>query len=71
LRNHRVWNGGKILVVEDSYLQAVLISNCLRDWGLEVLGPTGQLGEACKLAREHAMADAVLDMKLGDIEEAR
>jgi hypothetical protein len=29
----------KILVVEDSYLLAELISNCLRDWELETLGP--------------------------------
>ncbi len=64
--NHRLWHGGKILVVEDSYLLAELISSCLRDWGLETLGPTGRLGEACKLAREHAMAGAVLDVKLGD-----
>ena len=45
---------------------AELISNCLRDWGLETLGPTGRLGEACKLAREHAMVGAVLDVRLGD-----
>ena len=64
--NHRLWHGGKILVVEDSYLLAELISSCLRDWGLETLGPTGRLGEACKLAREHAMAGAVQDVKFGD-----
>jgi CheY-like chemotaxis protein len=58
--------GGRILVVEDSYLQAELIVNCLRDWGLETLGPTARLREACKLAQEHAMAGAVLDVKLED-----
>jgi DNA-binding response OmpR family regulator len=66
LGNHRLWYGGKIVVVEDSYLLAELISSCLRDWGLEALGPTGRLAEASKLAREQAMVGAVLDVKLGD-----
>jgi CheY-like chemotaxis protein len=35
------WNVGhsrKVLIVEDSYLLAELISNWLRDWGVETLG---------------------------------
>jgi DNA-binding response OmpR family regulator len=66
LANHRPWHGARILVVEDSYLQAELVGNCLREWGVEAIGPAGRLRQACELAREQAMAGAILDVKLGE-----
>jgi CheY-like chemotaxis protein len=55
----------KILIVEDNYLLAELISNLARDCGFEPVGPTGQLQEGCRLAREKAFDGALLDVKLG------
>jgi DNA-binding response OmpR family regulator len=66
LANRRLWRGARILVVEDSYLQAELVGNCLRDWGLEAIGPAGRLRQACELARDQAIAGAILDVKLGE-----
>lgn len=60
----RPWHGGKILVVEDNYLQAEVISDCLRDCGLEPVGPAGRLAEACQLAQERPLDGALLDVKL-------
>ena len=58
--------GGKILVVEDSYLLAEAIGDFLRDFGMEPVGPVGRLQEACYLARERALDGALLDIKLRD-----
>ena len=55
---------GRILVAEDSYLLSEAVSDCLRDIGIEPVGPVGQLQEACYLARERALDGALLDIKL-------
>jgi CheY-like chemotaxis protein len=60
------WRSGKILVVGDRYLQADLVCNYLRDWGLDVVGPTGRLREACRFAAECALDGALLDVTLDD-----
>jgi CheY-like chemotaxis protein len=59
-------SGQRILVAEDSYLLAELISDFLRDWGMEPVGPVSRLQEACQLAQQGALDGALLDMKLGD-----
>ena len=59
-------NGRKILVAEDGYLLAEVLCDHLRDWGMEPIGPVGQLQEACRLAREGALDGALLDVRLGD-----
>jgi CheY-like chemotaxis protein len=56
----------RILVAEDSYLLAELISDHLRDWGMEPVGPVSRLEEACQLAQQGALDGALLDMRLGD-----
>jgi CheY-like chemotaxis protein len=55
---------GRILVAEDGYLLAEAVSDCLRDIGIEPVGPVGQRQEACYLARERALDGALLDIKL-------
>jgi len=54
LRDQRTWHGGKILVVEDSYLLAEMIGDFLQDCGLEPVGPVGWLPQGCQLAGERA-----------------
>jgi DNA-binding response OmpR family regulator len=66
LGNHRQWHGRKILVVEDNFLLAEMVSNCLRDWGMEAIGPASRLREVCQLARERALDGALVDVKLGE-----
>ena len=44
-------NGQKILVAEDGFLLAEVISDYLRDWGMEPIGPVSRLQEACRVAR--------------------
>ncbi len=63
-RDHRTWHGGKILVVEDSYLLAEMIGDFLQDCGLEPVGPVGWLPQGCQLAGERALDGALLDVKL-------
>jgi CheY-like chemotaxis protein len=58
------WHGAKILVVEDNYLQAEVVSDFLSDCGLEPVGPAGRLEEACELAQGRPLDGALLDMKL-------
>ncbi len=64
---NRPWHGGKILVVEDNYLQAEVISDFLRDCGLEPIGPVGRLKEGCQLAGERGLDGALLDVKLDNV----
>ena len=58
------WHGAKILVIEDNYLQAEVVSDFLRDCGLEPVGPAGRLEETCELARGRPLDGALLDVKL-------
>jgi CheY-like chemotaxis protein len=60
------WHGAKILVAEDNHLQAEVVSNFLRDCGLEPVGPAGRLEEACELAQGRPLDGALLDVKLGE-----
>jgi CheY-like chemotaxis protein len=55
----------RILVVEDSYLEATELAHLLRDCGYEVVGPAGDLSEAMMLASGQALDGALLDIDLG------
>lgn len=55
----------RILVVEDSYLEAAELSHVLTDCGCEVVGPVGQVSEAMTLATAQALDGALLDIDLG------
>jgi DNA-binding response OmpR family regulator len=65
-RPSQVRHGAKILVVEDSYLLAELLSDFLRDNGMEPIGPAGRMQDGCRLAWHGALDGAILDMALGE-----
>src|SRR5215472_11843709 len=57
--------GLKVLVVEDSYLIAEHVSDLLVQYGAEVVGPVGRLGQGLKLVEDGAPVDgALLDVNL-------
>ncbi len=55
----------RILVVEDSHLNAKLIAEILQLAGWQVVGPIGHLTEAMEVAASHEFEAAVLDVRLG------
>lgn len=55
----------RILVVEDSYLEADALSRLLTGSGYDVVGPAGRLSEAMTLASGQALDGALLDVDLG------
>jgi DNA-binding response OmpR family regulator len=55
---------GRILVVEDEFLLALYIGGLMEDEGFEVIGPTGMLDEAVKLARDEDLDGALLDVNI-------
>jgi CheY-like chemotaxis protein len=55
----------RILVVEDSYVEAAELSALLTDCGCEVVGPVGRLSEAMSLATGQPLDGALLDIDLG------
>jgi chemotaxis family two-component system sensor kinase Cph1 len=55
----------RILVVEDSHLNAKLIAEILQLAGWQVVGPIGHLTEAMEVAASHQFEAAVLDVRLG------
>ncbi len=62
---------GRLLVVEDEALVAMLIEDILLDAGFEVLGPFGQVERAIDCLHQGEPIDAaVLDINLGDGERS-
>jgi CheY-like chemotaxis protein len=57
----------RILVVEDEPLTALRIQTLIRDLGVEVVGPSGNLREALQFADVETLAGAVLDVNLQGI----
>jgi DNA-binding response OmpR family regulator len=55
---------GRILVVEDNYLLAEVICDFIAECGLGFAGPSGDIDDATRLAREEAIDGAVLDINL-------
>lgn len=56
--------GLRILVVEDNFLLAEVISDVLVRYGCRVVGPAGDVDTALKLAREAEFDGALLDIGL-------
>ncbi|HSA81760.1 MAG TPA: response regulator [Geminicoccaceae bacterium] len=57
--------GLRVLVVEDEFLVAMDIEAMLHDLGCEVMGPTGDLENALRIAREETLNLALLDVNIG------
>src|SRR3546814_17023544 len=54
--------GLRVLLVEDQMIVAMEIESTLREFGCVVVGPIGRLGPAVGLARNEALAAAILDV---------
>jgi PAS domain S-box-containing protein len=57
---------GRILVVEDEPLVALELTQCLREAGFSVLGPSRSAAQALELLGEFGCDAAVLDINLGE-----
>jgi CheY-like chemotaxis protein len=60
----KVLNGQRILVVEDNAILAITFGDILRNAGAEVVGPTGKLAVAERLAETEPLTAAMLDIRL-------
>jgi len=58
--------GQRILLVEDEVLVAMMIQDCLTEWGHSVVGPASKASEALRLAENTEYDAAILDINLGD-----
>ena len=58
--------GSRVLVVEDEALVAMMIQECLAEFGYQVVGPISTTTEAAAKARDGQFEAAVLDINLGD-----
>lgn len=56
--------GQKILVVEDQFLIAVELQDCLEKAGATVVGPVGRLDRALSKAKDDSLHAALLDVDL-------
>jgi DNA-binding response OmpR family regulator len=54
----------RVLVVEDETLIAVMIEDVLAELGCEIVGPTGRLDTALRLANEGLFDAAILDVTI-------
>lgn len=64
-RSHILF-GLRILVVEDNYMVAQLISEILEDWGCVVIGPFPNAQSGTRAIETDRLDGAVLDANLGD-----
>src|SRR5690349_24862705 len=63
-RIRRPLTGKTILVVEDDFLVGHDLCAFLEDAGAAVVGPVGDVAQACTVARERTIDGAVLDVRL-------
>jgi DNA-binding NtrC family response regulator len=63
-RMRRPLTGKTILVVEDDFLVGHDLRAFLEDAGAAVVGPVGDVSQACTVAREQEIDGAVLDVRL-------
>jgi DNA-binding response OmpR family regulator len=56
----------RVLLVEDEALVAMMIQECLAEFGYQVIGPVSTAAEAAAKARDGHFEAAVLDINLGD-----
>lgn len=59
-------SAGRVLIVEDEMLVAMLIEDMLVELGFEVVGPAMRLQRALQIAREESFDVAVLDVNLAN-----
>ena len=62
----KLTGGARVLVVEDEALVAMMIQECLAEFGYQVVGPISTTTEAAAKARDGQFEAAVLDINLGD-----
>lgn len=62
----RIVGKPRVLLVEDEALVAMMIQECLAEFGYQVVGPIGSASEAAAKAKETQFEAAVLDINLGD-----
>jgi two-component sensor histidine kinase/DNA-binding response OmpR family regulator len=56
----------RVLLVEDEALVAMMVQECLADFGYQVIGPISTATEAAARAKDGNFEAAVLDINLGD-----
>ena len=56
----------RVLLVEDEALVAMMIQECLAEFGYQVVGPICTASEAAARAKDGPLEAAVLDINLGD-----
>lgn len=57
--------GKKVLIVEDSYLLALMLEDMLTDYGADVVGIAPSVAIALKAMEDHTIDIACLDINLG------
>jgi PAS domain S-box-containing protein len=62
----RLANSRRVLLVEDEALVAMMIQECLTEYGHSVVGPVGRASEALAAAKDGEYDAAILDINLGD-----
>jgi PAS domain S-box-containing protein len=62
----RIAGKPRVLLVEDEALVAMMIQECLAEFGYQVLGPIGTASEAAAKVKDCQFEAAVLDINLGD-----
>lgn len=63
-------DGMRILIIEDSWDVAAGLKMLLAAWGADVVGPAATAADAMRLASEHALDAAVVDIHLRDGEQS-
>ncbi len=63
-------SGLRVLVVEDSWEVATGLTDMLKVWGADVLGPVANTADALRLIRERTVDTALVDVKLRGGEQA-
>jgi DNA-binding response OmpR family regulator len=61
-----MFDGRRVLVVEDEFLAGLTTIDFLESIGCEVVGPVARLAHALDLARSEPLDAALLDINLGD-----
>jgi len=59
-------NCRRVLLVEDEALVAMMIQECLTEYGHSVVGPIGRAAEALAAAKQGEFDAAILDINLSD-----
>jgi CheY-like chemotaxis protein len=54
----------RVLVVEDEYLVALMLEECLHELGVVVVGPAHTIEEGISLARNELLDGAILDVNV-------